>query len=138
MKEKACGCIPWRRLKNGTIEVLMVLRKGGYWEFPKGKQEKGERNEETAIRELKEETNLTGILSLKDTISLSYIYTRDENRIHKSVQFFLCEIDTTAKVTKEKREITDFAWLPLENIEQRATYPEMKEAARSACERLID
>jgi len=136
MKEVASGCIPWRRIKNGTIEVLMILQTGGYWEFPKGKQEKSETDTETALRELKEETNLVGKLSTEHPISLGYTFTRNGMRIDKQVTFFMCEIDAKSKVSTQKREVTDYIWLPVEDIEQKATYPQMKEAAREACKRL--
>ncbi|KKS84884.1 MAG: NUDIX hydrolase [Parcubacteria group bacterium GW2011_GWA2_43_11] len=120
MKEVASGCIPWRRMKNGTVEVLMILRTGGYWEFPKGKQEKGETDGDTALRELKEETNLKGNLSTEHPISLRYTFTRNGVNVEKQVMFFMCEIDLKSKVSIERKEVTDYIWLPTEDIEQKA------------------
>ena len=114
----------------------MILRTGGYWEFPKGKQEKGESDSETALRELKEETNLKGKLTTEHPISLSYTFTRNGVNVEKYATFFMCEIDSKSKVSMQKKEVTDFVWLPIEDIEQKATYLKMKEAAREACKRL--
>lgn len=136
MKEVAFGCIPWRRTKSGTVEVLMILRTGGYWEFPKGNPEKDETDSETALRELKEETNLSGKLSTEQPISLKYSFTRNEIEIDKRVTFYMCEVDSKSKVSIQKQEVTDYIWLPIEDIAQKATYPQMKGAAREACKRL--
>lgn len=138
MKEVACGCVPWRKGKGGNIEVLMILRTRGFWEFPKGKQEKDENDMQTASRELKEETNLTGDVSIKDVIHKEYVFKRDGVRIEKTVRLYLCKVPENAKVKIQKKEVSDFIWLPLEDCSQQATYPEMKEAARQACKLLKD
>lgn len=138
MKEVACGCVPWRRNKNGTIEVLMILRTGGYWEFPKGKQEEGESDIETALRELKEETNVSGEITSKDVIYEEFVFKRKGEHIEKVVRLFLCEVKGKVTVKVQKSEVTDFVWLPLDEIARQATYPEMKNAARKACELLKD
>ena len=52
-KVKSCGCII---IENN--KVLLIQQKKGNWGFPKGRVEKNETECETAIREVKEETNL--------------------------------------------------------------------------------
>ena len=52
-KEKACGCII---IEDG--KVLLIKQHQGFWGFPKGHVEDGETEEETAAREVKEETNI--------------------------------------------------------------------------------
>ena len=52
-KEKSCGCII---IENG--KVLLIQQTKGHWGFPKGHVEAFETESETAIREVKEETNL--------------------------------------------------------------------------------
>ena len=52
------GIIPFRKL-NGKWQVLLIQHLNGqHWGFPKGRPEKTETAQETAIRELKEETGL--------------------------------------------------------------------------------
>ncbi len=56
---RAAGGIVWRAGAAGACEVLVVHRpKYRDWSFPKGKQEPGETDEETALREVEEETGL--------------------------------------------------------------------------------
>jgi 8-oxo-dGTP diphosphatase len=55
---RAAGGIVVRRDGDAT-EFLLVHRPRGDWTFPKGKAERGETDEETALREVEEETGLT-------------------------------------------------------------------------------
>ena len=56
-KEKSCGAIVYRYL--GTdLYILMIQMNLGHWSFPKGHVEGNESELETAIREVKEETNI--------------------------------------------------------------------------------
>ena len=58
-KEKSCGAIVYRQ-RDSWVEVLLICHKnGGHWAFPKGHVEKQETEEETALREIREETGLT-------------------------------------------------------------------------------
>ena len=55
--EKSCGAIVYRKF-HGNTEILLIRHiKSGYWSFPKGHVEGDEPEEETARREITEETN---------------------------------------------------------------------------------
>lgn len=59
---KSCGVIPYRRSDSG-VEYLLLLQKGSRtWSFPKGHMEAGEKEKDTALRELREECGLTARL----------------------------------------------------------------------------
>ena len=53
-KEKSCGCIVF----DSNMNVLLVQMNLGHWSFPKGHVEPNETEEETALRETLEETNI--------------------------------------------------------------------------------
>ena len=55
--EKSCGAVVYCQTDN-DIRYLLVCEHGGYWVFPKGHMEEGESEQETALREVKEETGL--------------------------------------------------------------------------------
>lgn len=57
-KEKSCGAVIYRIDENNRISFLIVKQMTGNYGFPKGHVEPGETEEETAIREIKEETNI--------------------------------------------------------------------------------
>ncbi len=52
--EKSCGAV----IFNDEDKVLIVKHNAGHWDFPKGHMEAGETETQTAIREVKEETNI--------------------------------------------------------------------------------
>ena len=55
--EKSCGIIPFI-IKNNKTYVVLIKQNNGIVGFPKGHVEQGETEEETALRECFEETNL--------------------------------------------------------------------------------
>ena len=60
-REKSCGVLVLRRQEDELYVVLLRHRFGGHWSFPKGHVEAGESERQTALREVREETGLTGI-----------------------------------------------------------------------------
>ena len=58
----SCGGVVYR-LRNGQVEVLLVGRsRAGLWALPKGTPEPGETHEQTALREVQEETGVRGTI----------------------------------------------------------------------------
>ena len=55
--EKSCGAVVYCQ-KEKDIKYLLVCERSGFWVFPKGHMEAGESDQETAFREVKEETGL--------------------------------------------------------------------------------
>lgn len=90
----------------------LFIRRLGKWDLPKGKMEKGESREESAIREIEEETNLKNV-ELRDFINTTYhIYTeRNGDRVLKHTHWFEMFFDgeDTSKPQIEEG-ITEVAW----------------------------
>ena len=55
--EKSCGAVVYTKI-NGTIKYVLAQSLEGEWGFPKGHTEKGETEEQTALREIYEEVHL--------------------------------------------------------------------------------
>ncbi|MEG2078729.1 ADP-ribose pyrophosphatase YjhB, NUDIX family [Chryseobacterium piscicola] len=98
-------------VNNASQEILFIKRLGK-WDLPKGKMEKGESREESAIREIEEETGLTNVV-LKDFINTTYhIYIeRNGDRVLKYTHWFEMFFDgeDTSKPQTEEG-ITEVAW----------------------------
>ncbi|MCS1350453.1 NUDIX hydrolase [Mechercharimyces sp. CAU 1602] len=111
MEEIAAGGVVFHR-QGCEIEVLLILDRYGRWTLPKGKQEPGETVEETALREIKEETGVRGrILSVLEKVHYIY-YDRVRGKIDKSVTYYLVEAVST-DVTAQVEEIDAAKWFPL-------------------------
>lgn len=110
MKEVSAGGVVYR-FRNGSLQVLMIEDRYGKWTLPKGKQEAGETVEETALREIREETGIHGeIMAHLETVH--YQYKRPEQRaaIDKNVHYFLVHaLSGTEKPQLE--EINGALWL---------------------------
>lgn len=71
-------------------QVLLIKNPSDAWTFPKGLIEKGESPEETAIREVFEETGVKGRI-LSPIGEIKYWYIREGKKIRKKVIFYLME-----------------------------------------------
>jgi len=86
--EKSCGTVLFTR-KEGKIYYLLITPEGrNEWGFPKGHMEKGEREEETALRETYEETSV--IPRLLEGFRHSFSYPIKNGKT-KNVVYFLAE-----------------------------------------------
>jgi len=82
------------RAVGGRPEIVVGRRRrerdGYVWSLPKGTPEEGETREETALREVREESGLeVRILSYFDAISYSFVRTGE--RIEKTVYYYIME-----------------------------------------------
>lgn len=130
-KEKSYGAIVFRKHKDSSVKYLLLHYEAGHWDFPKGNQEKNEKEEMTASREIKEETGIEDIEfvdNFRETIN--YYYKKGEETVFKEVVFFLAQ-SATEKVTISKEHI-GYAWLSYEHAFKKLTFNNSKELLRKA------
>jgi len=135
-REFSAGGVLVRRLAGRWM--LAAIRPGGrpkgLWALPKGRIDPGERAEETALREVAEETGAHG-RSLGKLGDIRYVFTWDGERIFKIVSFFLIRYEggRLGDVPDEFRhEIEEVRWLPLEDAPRLLAYGGEQEMARKA------
>lgn len=129
LTEKSCGAVVYS--KNPEINYLLLQYEAGHWDFVKGNVEKGEKEQETAVRELREETGISNARFLdgfKERIS--YYYKRQGTTVFKEVVFFLME--SGAKEVKLSFEHVDYAWLTYDDAMQKLTFKNAKDVLRKA------
>jgi 8-oxo-dGTP diphosphatase len=104
---RAAGAVV-HRVGGAGVEVALVHRpRYDDWSIPKGKQEPGETEEMTAIREVREETGLSGPLGI-ELPSTSYI---DQRGRAKTVRFWLMTHDVDASVPfAPNEEVDELRW----------------------------
>ena len=108
MTVRAAGGIVWRAGGGGVPEVLVVHRpKYEDWSFPKGKREEGETDEETALREVQEETGLLCHLG-PELPGTSYM---DRKGRPKAVRYFVMTVVDGEFAPSD--EVDEVRWLRL-------------------------
>ena len=118
-QEKSCGCI----ILNENKEVLLVHHNKGHWDFPKGHVEEGETEVQTAIREVKEETNIDVEVNEKYRYTTEYSPKED---VMKEVVFFLAK-NINDKRNAQLEEVSEVKWFKFEEAMERITYNTSKE-----------
>ena len=123
--ENSCGAIVFN---ENTEKILLVKMHNGNWGFPKGHIEKDETKEETAIREVLEETNVR--IKIIPNFEREIKYIPNEKTI-KKVTIFM-GITEDEEVTIDTFEIEDFKWCTYEEALKLVTYKLQKDVLENA------
>src|SRR6266511_4364616 len=102
------------------------------WVFPKGTPDPGESTEETALREVREETGLdVGIVAPIGVIE--YWFAVPGERVHKFVHFFLMRADG-GDVSLHDHKYDDVRWVPVREADRMLSYETYREILDRAIE----
>jgi 8-oxo-dGTP pyrophosphatase MutT (NUDIX family) len=121
--------------KQGEENLILVCQHSLHhgWVFPKGligDHIEGEKKEDTALREVEEESGVKGkIIKLLSPVDYWYFFKGE--KIHKTVYYFLMEY-LSGDITKHDREMEDVEWLPETEVEKRLTYSSDKKVWQEA------
>lgn len=130
--EKSCGAIVIYKDAD-TYKILLVKNHNGRnYSFPKGHVEHGETEQQTAVREVKEETGLD--IEIIDSFREVADYC-PFGKIKKRVVFFMAQT-MSDKVTIQKEEIDSFIWVDLFEAHHKCTYDNDLRVIRKARENL--
>ena len=139
-REFSAGGVLVRRL-NGRWMMAAIRpagKKAGTWALPKGRIDEGERGEETALREVTEETGAHGH-SLGKLGDVRYWFYWEGERIFKVVSFYLVRY-TGGRLgdipEAFRHEVAEVRWVPLGEAPKLLTYRGEKDMARKAREQL--
>jgi 8-oxo-dGTP pyrophosphatase MutT (NUDIX family) len=117
-KEVSCGTITFYKGK-----VLLIKQNKGYIGFPKGHVENGETEEETAIRETKEETNIDVKIHKDKKYCINYDV---DGKINKDVVLFLAE-PISFETRKQDSEVEKTMWVDVSLVCDYLSYDDTKE-----------
>jgi 8-oxo-dGTP pyrophosphatase MutT (NUDIX family) len=124
--------------KESQVAALIgrIDRRGRMlWSLPKGHIELGETAEQTAIREVAEETGIQGGV-LAALGSIDYWFVTEGRRVHKTVHHYLMRF-LGGELSDDDVEVSEVAWVPLEELPSRLAYADERRLAEVAGE-LID
>ena len=123
--EKSCGVLPYRTI-HGVPEFLLVWEHFSQcWSLPKGHMEMDETEQQTALRELLEETGLTARLDSSKKASIEYPIS---DVARKQVVFFLGQV--SGEISLREGEIDNFRWVTADQL-QDFLFPDTVQACRS-------
>lgn len=112
MKEVSAGGVVYRRV-NGRLEIQLIRDRFGRMTLAKGKMEPGETIEQTALREIEEETGIVGRLEAPLAKTAYRYHSETKGTVDKEVHYFLVEaVGGTLRAQEE--EIGGAGWYPPE------------------------
>ncbi|MEP6696672.1 MAG: NUDIX hydrolase [Pseudonocardiales bacterium] len=128
VEETSAGGLVVQGTGEATLGVLIgrVDRRGRLlWSLPKGHIESGESAEQAAVREVAEETGITGrVVGTLGTIDFWFV--AESRRVHKTVHHFLM-LAEGGELSDEDIEVAEVQWVPLQEMGDRLAYHDERE-----------
>ncbi|WP_336787026.1 NUDIX hydrolase [Paenibacillus sp. MMO-177] len=114
MVEISAGGVVYRRNQAGLLQIQLIQDRYGKVSLPKGKMEPGETVEQTALREIAEETGMIGVI-VKPIDQIKYQYhDAIKGTVNKEVHYYLVEA-VGGSLQAQVEEIRGVEWFePLE------------------------
>lgn len=120
-------------------KFLLLHYPAGHWDFPKGHVEEGETTQETALRELREETGIKGEeIELEESFEeiIDYMYKKNDEFAHKKVIFLLGQ--TEKEEIRISEEHQGYDWLSFEKAKERVTFQNARKLLIKSKEYLVE
>ncbi|MDP3725124.1 MAG: NUDIX domain-containing protein [Nanoarchaeota archaeon] len=137
-QEISAGIIIYRKTPEGP-KFLLLYHGGGYWNFPKGKLEEGERSFRAAVREAQEETGILykDLRFNKDYFKAQdrFVFQRDGDKISKHVSFYLAE--TRNPQVRLSSEHEGYGWFLYDRAFQTIKHKNLREILKLAYDTII-
>ena len=125
--EKSCGVIVFKEEEN-KLYVLLVQHNKGHWGIPKGHMEVEEIEEETAIREVFEETGIKCEITSDFRETITYFVS---DNIQKEVVFFIGK-EIGGTLTNQGQEIQECLWSEENDAIEKITHSNLRELLKNA------
>lgn len=114
-------------VKNPKGDFLFIYRRGK-WDLPKGKKEDNENDEACAIREVEEETGITGIHNAQKLCNTYHVYVEDMVTVMKETFWYLMNAQEQVLIPQEEEGIKKAEWMNQSQLRRvyANTYPSVK------------
>src|SRR5437763_4913054 len=137
-KQVSAGGVVFRRQRSKVEVALISVGEEGRWQLPKGLVGRGESPEETALREVREETGLVcETVAPLETIEYWYFSKGGGRRVrfHKSVHFFLMRYKS-GDVGDHDAEVNEARWMEIEEAAEALAFKGERKVLEQAREML--
>lgn len=136
-QELSAGGVVYKK-EDGQI-LWLVCKHSGYhkWVLPKGLVEEGEGLEETAVREVEEECGIKTKIIAKIPEPEKYIYTMNNVKIFKMVNYFLMEY-VSGDIVNHDFEMEEVGWFKFEEAAEKLNWHGAKKVLEKARQLLIE
>ncbi|MFA6636950.1 MAG: NUDIX hydrolase [Candidatus Omnitrophota bacterium] len=121
MEQVSAGGIVFKRTPDG-IKVLLIKDRFGYWTWPKGHLEEGERLQDAAVREIREETGISDPDVMEEIGVQKYSFPSGDENISKIVHIFLMRYTGNESLTPQLDEISSAEWFSPEEAMDKIGY----------------
>ena len=128
----SAGGVVFKKEKDKILILVAQHSQHHGWVFPKGligDHKKGEKKEETAVREVEEETGIKAEI-LKPLTPVTYWFVLDKEKIRKTVYYFLMKfIEDTGNKDDEMENVE---WISQDEVLEKLTYKSDKSVWQEA------
>jgi len=136
-KEISAGIIIYRKSRKGP-QFLLLYHGDGYWNFPKGKLEKDEKDFKAALREVREETGLN-YFDLKFDRNFKvyqhYFFRTKNQKVFKTVIYYLAETRKSKIVISD--EHCGYGWFLFKDAQKLLIHQSLRKNLKQAYEAII-
>jgi 8-oxo-dGTP pyrophosphatase MutT (NUDIX family) len=108
-------------VRDGEVLVIAPAGRPTVTTLPKGRAKPGESEEQTAAREVREETGVEARI-LERLGDVEYWYRRSGLRVFKTVGYYLCDY-VSGDTADHDEEVEEARWMPLEQARTELSYP---------------
>ncbi|WP_203640936.1 bis(5'-nucleosyl)-tetraphosphatase [Levilactobacillus andaensis] len=121
--ENASGAVVYRLKNNQPEYLLLKSATSNFWGFPKGHVEGNETDIETAVREIREETQLQATIDPEFHADLDYDM---KNGHHKHVVLYTSQVPADVTITRQVEEISEYGWFDYQTARKTLSYDNLK------------
>ncbi|MFH1704324.1 MAG: NUDIX hydrolase [Nitrospirota bacterium] len=134
IRQVSSGGVIFRKNDDSVEIALVAVKDGKVWCLPKGIINKGEEPDETAIREVSEETGLKGrVIEKLGEINYWYYLKEEEAKCRKTVHFYLLEYEG-GDISKHDWEVDKAAWFQIDDALKIASHKNERDIIEKARE----
>jgi len=134
---QAAGGVVLKNLQAPAVNILLIKR-NGFWDLPKGKAESGENIKECALREVEEETGVEKLSILSFLCQTYHEYEEAGQKIGKFTDWYLMSsADEVHNLSPQNEEgITVAKWVELSEAYNLVHFDNLKTVLKTLKEKL--